>query len=102
MQDNSARIDVLGIGFDSLTMQEAVDRALALLDEPGAHRVVTPNPEIVEVCRENLAARHAVKYASIVLADGIGVIQGAALLGKTLKEMVPSIKFNTQMHDYMY
>ena len=93
MQDNSARIDVLGIGFDSLTMQEAVDRALALLDEPGAHRVVTPNPEIVEVCRENLAARHAVKSAGLVLPDGIGVIKGAAMLGTPLKERVPGVEF---------
>lgn len=97
MQDNSARIDVLGIGFDSLTMQEAVDRALALLDEPGAHRVVTPNPEIVEVCRENLAARHAVKSAGLVLPDGIGVIKGAAMLGTPLKEKVPGIEFAAQL-----
>ncbi len=47
------RIDVLGVGFDNLTMTEAVSRGAALLEEPGCHYVVTPNPEIVEVCREN-------------------------------------------------
>ena len=41
------RIDVLGVGFDNLTMTEAVSRGAALLEEPGAHYVVTPNPEIV-------------------------------------------------------
>lgn len=47
------RINVLGVGFDNLTMQEAVERAMELIREPGVHSVVTPNPEIVEVCREN-------------------------------------------------
>ena len=46
------RIDVLGVGFDNLTMTEAVSHGAALLEEPGCHYVVTPNPEIVEVCRE--------------------------------------------------
>ena len=45
------RIDVLGVGFDNLTMTEAVERGMELVRSPGPHYVVTPNPEIVEVCR---------------------------------------------------
>ena len=45
------RIDVLGVGFDNLTMAEAVERGMELVRSPGPHYVVTPNPEIVEVCR---------------------------------------------------
>lgn len=101
MQDQFSRVDVLGIGFDNVTMQEAVDRALALLDAPGVHRVVTPNPEIVEVCRENLAARHAVRSADLVLADGIGVIKGARMLGTPLKEKVPGIEFAAHLMEKM-
>ena len=73
------RIDVLGVGFDNLTMTEAVSHGAALLEEPGCHYVVTPNPEIVEVCRENPTAMQAVNGADLVLPDGIGVIKGAAL-----------------------
>jgi len=54
------RIDVLGVGFDNLTMTEAVSHGAALLEEPGCHYVVTPNPEIVEVCRASPAALQAV------------------------------------------
>ena len=43
------RIDVLGVGFDNLTMEEAADAGMALLTGEGTHYVVTPNPEIVEV-----------------------------------------------------
>ena len=87
------RINVLGVGFDNLTMQEAVERAMELIREPGVHSVVTPNPEIVEVCRENPAAREAVNGADLVLPDGVGVIKGAAMLGTPLKEKTPGIEF---------
>ena len=50
---NEKRIDVLGVGFDNFTMEEAVDEGVRLMNEPGAHYVVTPNPEIVEICRED-------------------------------------------------
>ena len=95
------RIDVLGVGFDNLTMGEAVDRAIELIREPGAHYVVTPNPEIVEVCRENLAAKIAVNGADLVLPDGIGVIKGAAMLGTPLKERTPGIEFAGHLMERM-
>ena len=87
------RINVLGVGFDNLTLWEAIDRGAALLDEAGCHYVVTPNPEIVEVCRENPEAMRAVNGAALVLPDGIGVIKGAAMLGTPLKEKTPGIEF---------
>ena len=87
------RIDVLGVGFDDLTMEEAVAAGMDLLGQEGCHYVVTPNPEIVEVCRENPEAMEAVNGASLVLADGIGVVKGAAMLGTPLKGRVPGIEF---------
>lgn len=95
------RINVLGIGFDNLTMDEAAARGMELLHSPGAHRVVTPNPEIVEICRENLAARQAVNSASLVLADGIGVVKGAQMLGTPLKGRVPGIEFAARLMEAM-
>ena len=95
------RVDVLGVGFDNLTLSEAAERGLELLHAGGAHYVVTPNPEIVEVCRENPAAREAVNSAALVLPDGIGVIKGAAMLGTPLKERVPGIEFAARMLEKM-
>ena len=87
------RVDVLGVGFDNVTMDEAVARGMELVCGEGTHYVVTPNPEIVEVCRENPAARDAVNSADLVLPDGIGVVKGAAMLGTPLKEKTPGIEF---------
>lgn len=87
------RIDVLGVGFDNLTMDEAVAEGMRLMNEPGAHYVVTPNPEIVEVCREDAEANRAVNGADLVIPDGIGVIYGAKILGTPLKQKIPGIEF---------
>ena len=53
------RINVLGVGFDSLTMDEAVSRGMALMSEKKAAYVVTPNPEIVMLAREDPALLNA-------------------------------------------
>ena len=46
------RIAVKDVGFDPVTLGEAGDRCRALLEEPGGHYVVTPNPEIVWLARK--------------------------------------------------
>lgn len=87
------RINVLGVGFDNMTMDQAVAEGVRLMGTPGAHYAVTPNPEIIEICREDPDASRAVNNASLVLADGIGVIYGAKMLGTPLKERVTGIGF---------
>ena len=87
------RVDVLGVGFDSLTLEQAVERGMELLHAPGAHYAVTPNPEIVEACRADAAVMDAVNGADLVLADGIGVIYAARLLKRPLPGRVTGIAF---------
>ncbi len=91
------RVDILGVGFDNVTMSEALARGEQMLCADRAHYVVTPNPEIVETCRENAAAKDAVNGADLVLPDGIGVIYGAKMLKTPLAERVPGIEFGTGM-----
>ena len=95
------RINVLGVGFDNVTMQEAVERGLELLHSEDAHYVVTPNPEIVEACREDAETMQIVNAADLVLPDGIGVIKGAAILGTPLKEKVPGVEFAAHLMERM-
>ena len=94
------RVDVLGVGFDNVTMAEAVARGRELLDAGGCHYVVTPNPEIVEACRADAEAMAAVNGADLVLPDGVGVVYGAKMLKTPLKERVPGIEFGTAMLEY--
>ena len=91
------RMNILGVGFDSLTMDEAVSRGMALMAEKKAAYVVTPNPEIVMLAREDPALLNAVQDAALVLPDGIGVVKGARILGTPLKEKIPGIDFATNL-----
>ena len=91
------RINVLGVGFDNMTVEQAVAEGVRLMDTPGAHYAVTPNPEIVEVCRKDPEAMEAVNGADLVLADGIGVIYGAKILGTPLKGRVTGIGFAQEL-----
>lgn len=87
------KTDVLGVKFDNITMDEAVNRAMELMDEVGAKWVVTPNPEIVMLCREDEEMASAVSEAALCLPDGIGVIYGAKIMGRPLREKVPGADF---------
>ena len=91
------RINILGVGFDNVTMDEALARGEELLCSEGAHYVVTPNPEIVETCRADAAANDAVNGADLVLPDGIGIVYGAKILHQPLRGRVPGIEFGTGM-----
>ena len=91
------RVPVKGVGFDRVSLAEAAETAEALLDAPGGHYVVTPNPEIVMDCRADPAAMEAVNGASLTIPDGIGVIYGAKLLKTPLKEKVGGCDFSLRL-----
>lgn len=95
------RIDVLGVGFDDLTMAEAGQEALRLIGEKKAAYVATPNPEIVWEARKNPELKAALSEADMVVPDGIGIIYGAAILKTPLKERVPGIELGTLLIEEM-
>ncbi len=87
------RTSILGIGVDGLTMEQAVGRALRLMDERRGAYVCTPNPEMLWLCQKDAALRGCVNGAALVLPDGVGVLLGARLLGQPLPERVTGIDF---------
>ena len=87
------RIDVLGVAFDNVTMDEAVERALELLEQDGPHLVATPNPEIVQRAGRDPEYARILAGADLDIPDGVGIIHAARILGTPLKERVPGIDF---------
>ena len=62
------KINVLGVGFDNVTLGEAVELGAQLMEQPGFHYVVTPNPEFI------LAAEKDPEFQT--------VLNGADLVGE--------------------
>lgn len=87
------RTEILGVGFDDLTLEEAAAAGAALAEAEGFHYAVTPNPEFLLTARDNEAFRQALLGADLVLADGVGVTYAAKILGRPLKGRVPGIEF---------
>ena len=89
----AVRVDVMGVAFDNVTMDEAVDRALELLEQDGPHMVATPNPELVQRAGKDPEFAGILSGADLVIPDGVGVIYAARILGRPLRARVPGIDF---------
>lgn len=88
------KIDILGVSFDNLTLEEAIEAGLALArgKQEGAY-AVTPNPEFILDARKNETFRLDLSGAALTIPDGIGVIYAAKVLGTPLKGKTPGIDF---------
>ena len=87
------RTDILGVGFDGYTMEQAVAWALEAMTRRDGAYVCTPNPEIVWAARKDGALRTAINGADAVLADGVGVLWAAKRLKRPLPERVAGYDF---------
>ena len=95
------RTDILGVGFDNVTMEEALDRAETLIAEGGPHLVVTPNAEIVQQAKRDEEFFGLIAEADLVIPDGVGVIYASKILGRPLKGRVPGVDFAAGLMERM-
>lgn len=86
-----SKTTVLGIPFDDLGLNEASERALALIAEHRSAIAVTPNAEILLAARHDAGLRQVLQRADLSVADGVGVIIASRLLGQPLSHRVPGI-----------
>ena len=87
------KIDVMGVLFDNVTMEDALSEAKTLLARPGASYIVTPNSEIVYEAMRDPALTDLLNGADLVLPDGAGVVLGSKILGTPLKQKVAGVDF---------
>ena len=81
-------INILGIEFNNVTIEEAVRLIFAKYNSSGKVSIVTANPEIVMYSKRDDEYREIIEQSDMVLADGIGVVLASKLLGNPLKERV--------------
>lgn len=87
------RLQIMGVSFDNVTMEEALERAGMLMEQPGAAYVVTPNAEIVYEAMQDEALCRLLNGADLVLPDGAGVVLASKILKTPLKEKVAGVDF---------
>ncbi len=87
------KIDVMGVRFDNVTMDEALSIADRLLSQDGASCVVTPNSEIVYEAMADSGLRDLLNSADLVLPDGAGVVLASKILKTPLRQKVAGVDF---------
>lgn len=85
----NSRVDILDIEFDKLSLSEAIDTIHSYMNEEVMCRMVfTANPEFVIEAEKNKEFKYILNQADIVVADGIGIVKAAKMLGTPLKGRV--------------
>lgn len=95
-EQRPGRIDVMGIGFDNVTLDEAISRTRTLLQRAPGERTaccVTPNAEIAWEAMHDPGLLAVLNSADMVLPDGAGIVLGAKILGTPLKQKVAGVDF---------
>ncbi len=87
------KIDIMGVAFDNVTMEQALAQAQDLLAEPGAAYCVTPNSEIVYEAMHDPALLSLLNQADLVLPDGGGVVLASRILKTPLQQKVAGVDF---------
>lgn len=95
------RTEVLGVGFDNINMEQALDRGMELIAEGGSHLVVTPNAEIVQIARKDPEFMEIIGKADLVIPDGIGVVYASKILGRPIGARLPGCDYAAGLMERM-
>ncbi|MDA8236215.1 MAG: WecB/TagA/CpsF family glycosyltransferase [Clostridia bacterium] len=92
-------IDILGVGVHKVTLEEAVRLVIGYTDDKKTNLVVTANPEIIMLSREDRQFKDILAQAALVTADGVGLVIAGKILGRPLPQRVTGIDLVTRLFE---
>lgn len=90
------RYSTFFIQVDDVSMTEALRRARAYLSDGKQHFIVTPNPEMVMLAKQDATFRRVFTDASLSLIDGVGLLLGLRLFGINVRNRIAGADFTEQ------
>ena len=91
------KIDIHGVMIDNVTMEEALDKVLSMLEGQTPQKIFTPNSEIIMQATRDPELRDILNSAELIVPDGAGVILASRIMKNELKEKVPGIDLVRQI-----
>ena len=80
---------LLGVGFSNASEQEVLEFIYTgLQNSSKKYYIVTPNPELLVIAQKDSNYKTTLNNAKLALADGIGILWAARLMGKPLKQRI--------------
>jgi N-acetylglucosaminyldiphosphoundecaprenol N-acetyl-beta-D-mannosaminyltransferase len=81
-------VEILGVRVDDATYDDLIDLVDAFVASGRPHHIVTLNTEMVIAAHEEASFAEVLNSADLNVADGVGVMLAARLLGHPLRERV--------------
>lgn len=81
-------IEILGVRVDPVTYDEVLASMARWIGQGGPHQIATVNPEFVVAAQRDEQFRRTLNDADLCVADGVGLLWAARLLGRSLPERV--------------
>jgi N-acetylglucosaminyldiphosphoundecaprenol N-acetyl-beta-D-mannosaminyltransferase len=88
---NRMSVALLGLPFDNVTMQEAVDLIEEKIDERGFHQVATANVDFVIRAMDDQELQDVLCSCDLIVPDGMPIVWASRLMGSKLKQRVSGI-----------
>ncbi len=85
------RVNILDAWIDALSIDEIENRIGCFVAEPGPHQIVTLNPEILYRAQKEPELLKIINRASLVTADGVGVVWASRVARCPVPERVTGI-----------
>lgn len=96
------KINVLGVPVDKVNMNEALNKAINLIENKTRSVIYTPNSEIVMMAREDEKLLNAIKESDLIIPDGIGLVLASKIIKKPLEERVTGIDLMENILQYCH
>lgn len=84
-------VELFGVSVDSMTLDEAVSAARALVEDGRPHQHVVLNAAKVVAMQDDPALADVIRSCSMINADGISIVLASRVLGRPLPERVAGI-----------
>ncbi len=90
-------IQFFGIRISNRDLEELLETAQAIITMGGSHLVVTLNGEMAARAFRDPDFLEIVRHAELVVADGVGIVWAARILGSRIENRVPGIEFASSL-----
>ncbi len=93
---------LLGVGFSNATKEEVLEFIYTGLQKQlKNYYIVTPNPELLILAHKDKEYKMILNNAKLALADGIGVLWGVKMLGRSLKQRITGVDLTESLCKYV-
>ncbi|MBU0708710.1 WecB/TagA/CpsF family glycosyltransferase [Patescibacteria group bacterium] len=97
------RVEILGVKFDDVTMNNALDFVKQMINDTQKHYIVTPNPEFVIKAQKDNSFLTILNNADLAIPDGIGILAAAKYLSKNFSSIPRPIRiFLSPIYGLLY